>query len=216
MERSAGLAQGRSGFGVAAPDGRDSLHDAWLVGIHLSHRAKELVLEFLGSRHDRKLILRYSGLAAYRVDLDVTFRAGDRDVLVHEFRIEGALVCHEIAFQQGRSILVTSQSDDTLVRSVGAKSIPIPGVVEQVKKLASAGAELYCWSTVGADYARSATRELGIESCFVGFLPKPNILIDDQAIADWKRFATVHPLNASGKSVDEYQALLDWGQPRHP
>ena len=99
-------------------DGRDSLHDAWLFGIHLSHRAKELVLEFLGSRHDRKLILRYSGLAAYRVNLDVTFRDGDRDVLAHEFRIEDALVCHEIAFQQGRSILVTSQSVMPTVQSL--------------------------------------------------------------------------------------------------
>ena len=114
-----------------------------------------------------------------------------------------------------RPLVVYVDVDDTLVRSVGTKSIPLPGVVEQVKKLASAGTELYCWSTVGADYARSATRELGIESCFVGFLPKPNILIDDQAIADWKRFATVHPLNASGKSVDEYRALLERGQPQN-
>ena len=63
-----------------------------------------------------------------------------------------------------RPLVVYVDVDDTLVRSVGTKSVPIPGVVEQVKKLAS---------------------------------------------------ATVHPLNASGKSVDEYRALLDGGQPRH-
>ena len=113
-------------------------------------------------------------------------------------------------------LVVYVDVDDTLVRSVGTKSVPIPGVVEQVKRLASAGAELYCWSTVGADYARNATRELGIESCFVGFLPKPNILIDDQAISDWKRFATVHPLNASGKSIDEYRVLIEEGHSRRP
>lgn len=100
-------------------DGRSSLHDAWLVGVHFPQRAKELILEFLGARHDRKLIFRYSGLMAYKLELNVNFREGDRDVLAHEFRLEGALVCHEIVFQQGQSVLVTSDnvapSVDTLV-----------------------------------------------------------------------------------------------------
>jgi predicted HAD superfamily phosphohydrolase YqeG len=106
-------------------------------------------------------------------------------------------------------LVVYVDVDDTLVRSAGTKSVPMPNVVNQVKKLAGAGAQLYCWSTAGAEYARSTAHRLGIESCFVGFLPKPNILIDDQALSEWKRFSIVHPLSASCMSPDEYLALVD-------
>jgi hypothetical protein len=105
-------------------------------------------------------------------------------------------------------LVVYIDVDDTLIRSAGTKTIPIPNVVEHLRQLADSGAELYCWSSVGAEYARATARNLGIERCFVAFLPKPNIAIDDQAISDWKRFATVHPLNAA-KSVDEYRALIE-------
>lgn len=109
----------------------------------------------------------------------------------------------------GKPLVVYIDVDDTLVRSAGTKTIPIPSVVEQVTQLASAGAELYCWSTAGAEYARSTAEQLGIDHCFVGFLPKPNILVDDQAISDWKSFAVVHPLSASNKSIDDYWALTE-------
>lgn len=112
-----------------------------------------------------------------------------------------------------RRLVVYIDVDDTLVRSAGTKTVPIPSIIEHVKQLADSGAELYCWSSVGAEYARITTRNLGIESCFVGFLPKPNIVIDDQAIPDWKRFATVHPLNVAG-SVDEYRAMIEDMQSR--
>ena len=105
-------------------------------------------------------------------------------------------------------LVVYIDVDYTLVRSAGTKTMPIPNVVEHVRRLASAGAELYCWSSVGAEYARTTARNLGIESCFASFLPKPNIVIDDQAITDWRRFATVHPLNAT-KTVDEYRAVVE-------
>ena len=108
-----------------------------------------------------------------------------------------------------RQLVVYVDVDDTLVRSAGTKLVPMPSMVEQVKRLAGEGAVLYCWSSVGAEYARGTVQKLGIESCFAGFLPKPNILIDDQVVSEWKRFATVHPLNASGKSIDEYRALVD-------
>lgn len=107
-----------------------------------------------------------------------------------------------------RRLVVYIDVDDTLVRSAGTKTIPIPNVVEHVKQLAHSGAEIYCWSSVGAEYARNTAERLGIEQYFVGFLPKPNIVIDDQVIADWKRFATVHPLNVP-KSTDQYRALVE-------
>ena len=107
-----------------------------------------------------------------------------------------------------KRLVVYIDVDDTLVRSAGTKIVPIPSVVEHVKELADSGAEIYCWSSVGAEYARSTARNVGIERCFAAFLPKPNVVIDDQAIPDWRRFATVHPLNVA-KSVDEYRAMLD-------
>jgi hypothetical protein len=51
------------------------------------------------------------------------------------------------------------------------------------------------WSTGGADYAREVARELGLEHCFVAFLPKPTIMLDDQAPAEWRLCRHVHPFN---------------------
>jgi hypothetical protein len=108
-----------------------------------------------------------------------------------------------------RPLVVYVDVDDTLIRSAGTKIMPLPVVVEHVMDLARSGATIYCWSTAGAEYARSTALMLGIEHVFAGFLPKPNILIDDQDPTDWKRFAVVHPLNLSGRSVDEYRKVLE-------
>lgn len=48
-----------------------------------------------------------------------------------------------------------------------------------------AGAALYCWSSGGGDYARASAAELGLEQCFVDFLPKPHTLIDDVSFELW-------------------------------
>ena len=85
--------------------------------------------------------------------------------------------------------------DDTLVRSAGSKRIPIDAVVERVRALKQAGATLYCWSTGGAEYARASASEVGLEDCFVLFLPKPTIMIDDQPPAEWRLCRCVHPFN---------------------
>jgi phosphoserine phosphatase len=86
--------------------------------------------------------------------------------------------------------------DDTLVRSVGSKRIPMPSVVSRVKALFTEGAALYLWSSGGAEYARAVASELGIEHCFVNFLPKPNAYLDDQPVHEWKYCTHVYPGNA--------------------
>ena len=83
--------------------------------------------------------------------------------------------------------------DDTLIRSVGTKRVPIPAVVERVRSLHAAGVTLYLWSSGGADYARTTAAELGISSCFAGFLPKPTHIVDDQHITKWPNLAHFHP-----------------------
>lgn len=44
--------------------------------------------------------------------------------------------------------------DETLVRNYGRSRIPIPSVIAHVRQLFENGAELYCWSSGGAAYAR--------------------------------------------------------------
>ena len=94
--------------------------------------------------------------------------------------------------------------DDTLVRSVGSKRIPMPGVVKHVRSLAQNGVELYCWSTGGAAYAEQAASELGIAALFTAFLPKPNILIDDLDVAEWRQFVQIHPQTAATQELQDY------------
>jgi predicted HAD superfamily phosphohydrolase YqeG len=101
-----------------------------------------------------------------------------------------------------RAEIVFVDVDDTLVRSAGTKRIPIALVVECVKGLRQAGATLYCWSTGGAEYAREAAHELGLGDCFVAFLPKPTVILDDQAPAEWRLCRHVHPFNVTSRETD--------------
>jgi predicted HAD superfamily phosphohydrolase YqeG len=105
-----------------------------------------------------------------------------------------------------RQLYVYVDVDDTLVRSAGTKRVPIPAVVEHVRQLHAKGALLYCWSSGGADYARSAAEELKIAPCFVAFLPKPQIIIDDQLMAAWPQFLHVYP--SSCRSFEDYLITL--------
>jgi phosphoserine phosphatase len=92
--------------------------------------------------------------------------------------------------------------DDTLIRSFGSKRIPMTDMVELVPKLKAHGATLYCWSSGGAAYARSSAEELGIADCFIAFLPKPQLLIDDVAIGEWK-LGQLHPNECRALTVPE-------------
>lgn len=98
--------------------------------------------------------------------------------------------------------------DDTLVRSYGNKRIPIPATINHIKSLKKQGAKLYCWSSGGAEYAQKAAEELGIIDIFEGFIPKPQMLLDDQNINDWKNLIQVHPMSCSLRSLDDYRQQL--------
>jgi hydroxymethylpyrimidine pyrophosphatase-like HAD family hydrolase len=87
--------------------------------------------------------------------------------------------------------------DDTLIRSVGSKRVPMPRVVEAVRSLHARGAQIFLWSTGGAAYAQQAAIELGISSCVVAYLPKPHVYIDDQPVQDWRGCRHLLPANAS-------------------
>ena len=87
--------------------------------------------------------------------------------------------------------------DDTLVRSAGAKRIPMPAVIAHVRQLHASGVVLYLWSSGGSEYAESTAKELGLSDCFSGFLPKPDSYIDDQPVHEWKYCEYIHPSKAS-------------------
>lgn len=86
--------------------------------------------------------------------------------------------------------------DDTLVRTVGTKRIPVPAAIASVRALHERGVALYLWSSGGAGYARETAVEFGIEHCFLAFLPKPDIYIDDQEVHEWLYCQHVLPGNA--------------------
>jgi phosphoserine phosphatase len=103
------------------------------------------------------------------------------------------------------SAVIYVDIDDTLVRSFGSKRIPMTEMVELIPKLKEHGATLFCWSSGGAAYAQRSAEELGIAECFTAFLPKPQLLLDDVSIHDWK-MAELHPNECRSLTVPE---LLD-------
>ena len=78
-----------------------------------------------------------------------------------------------------RKLTLYIDVDDTLIRSVGTKQIPRPASADYVRRMHAAGHDLYCWSRGGGDYSRDVATSLGIADCFVAFLPKPDICLDD-------------------------------------
>jgi len=93
-----------------SPEGRNSLHGSWLIGVQLGYRAQDVVLAFLSAWHDRKHVLTYVGVESYSLNIEVDYSAGDRDLLAHEFRLDDGLITHEIAFSTGRTLRITSRN----------------------------------------------------------------------------------------------------------
>jgi hypothetical protein len=98
--------------------------------------------------------------------------------------------------------------DDTFIRSAGTTRIPMPLVIEHIRMLHEQGAHLYCWSSGGSEYAQASARDVGIESCFRAFLPKPQVMLDDQPPEQWRRLVCIHPAECSSKTLDDYQRLF--------
>jgi hypothetical protein len=108
----------------------------------------------------------------------------------------------------GAPLVIYVDVDETLIRNYGTSRIKIPGVIAHVRLLAGEGAELYCWSSGGADYARRSAEECGLADCFRAYLPKPQVMIDDQAISAWRRLVQVHPNQTADQTLADYRAQL--------
>jgi hypothetical protein len=81
-------------------------------------------------------------------------------------------------------------------------------VIEQVRLLKAENAVMYCWSSGGAEYAQSSAQALGLEDCFVGFLAKPTVYLDDQSFGDWRSLLHVLPANCGDLSASDLEAQL--------
>jgi len=114
----------------------------------------------------------------------------------------------DMSEQEQQTVVIYVDVDDTFVRTFGSKRIPITPVIDHVRAVFEAGAELYCWSSGGADYARICATEFGIDDCFRAFLPKPQVLIDDQLVADWRGLMQVHPHECAGSSIERYAGVV--------
>lgn len=102
-----------------------------------------------------------------------------------------------------KEVVIFLDVDDTLIRSFGTKQIPIPTAVQYVRDVFQAGYTLYLWSRGGAEYSREVARSLGIEHCFTGFLPKPDVVVDDRLHQLLDHCEFIHPNNAVFKGTSE-------------
>ncbi len=101
--------------------------------------------------------------------------------------------------------------DQTLVRTVAGRWVPNQDLRQKVREWKAAGAVLYCWSSQGADYARRAAQECRVADCFVAFLPKPHVLVDDQKIE--ASLLQLAPTTAARLSVAEIRTQLETPEP---
>jgi hypothetical protein len=49
-------------------------------------------------------------------------------------------------------------------------------------------------------------RELAIAECFVDFLTKPHLMVDDQPPAEWRNLVCLHPNEVSSMTVTEIES----------
>ena len=104
-----------------------------------------------------------------------------------------------------RPLVIFVDVDDTFMRSFGTKRIAVPAVIEHIRNLHISGAALYCWSSGGADYAKASAMEFGIAECFIAFLPKPQVILDDQSTDQWRYLLQLHPNSTPGRTMDDYR-----------
>ena len=107
-----------------------------------------------------------------------------------------------------RPLVLFVDIDDTLVRSFGSKRIPMSSVIDRVRALHAEGAVLYAWSSGGADYARSTADELGLADCFVAYLPKPDVFVDDVRVEAWRNTVQLHPNAVVHRTLLELRDLV--------
>lgn len=81
-------------------------------------------------------------------------------------------------------------------------------VNERIRALHAESALLCARSSGGADYARSTADELDLADCFVAYLPKPDVFVDDVRVEAWRNTVQLHPNEVAHRSLDDLRALV--------
>ena len=63
-------------------------------------------------------------------------------------------------------------------------------------------------ATDAVEGARTSARDLGLESLFTGFLPKPHVMLDDQLPQQWPNCIVVVPAGLASATVEGHLAAL--------
>ena len=103
--------------------------------------------------------------------------------------------------------------DETFVRNVDRKQLPIPDVIAHIKALKMENATLYCWSSGGADYARQRAEAFGIADCFTAFCRNRRSLSMIAAYLSGANFWKSTPMNADTKVSKPI--VNSWGADLH-
>ena len=69
--------------------------------------------------------------------------------------------------------------------------------------------ELFAWSDGGSEAARVHVVEAGVEDLFSGFLPKPNVLLDEHGVDEWPDVRVQAP-GLLGAYTTESITVLEW------
>ena len=82
-------------------------------------------------------------------------------------------------------------------------------VLEYLRSLDLEAWELFGWSEHGSEAARVHSVEAGVEGLFSGFLPKPNVLLDEHGLGEWPDVRVQSP-ELLGEYTAESITVLEW------
>ena len=83
-------------------------------------------------------------------------------------------------------------------------------VLEYLRGLDLEAWELFAWSDGGSEAARVHVVEAGVEDLFSGFLPKPNVLLDEHGVDEWPDVRVQAPELLGAYTTESITVLESW------
>ena len=104
-----------------------------------------------------------------------------------------------------RDPIIYVDVDDTLVRTDGSKRIPVPAVIDHVRKLADKDDELYLWSEVAL---RTPVLRRTNSEAQVASERSFRSQMSSKVLNEWRRLLGMHPSNCQRTTLTEYKTRL--------
>jgi hypothetical protein len=83
-------------------------------------------------------------------------------------------------------------------------------VLEYLRSLDPEAWELFAWSERGSEAARVYAVEAGVEDLFSGFLPKPNVFLDEHGVDEWPDVSVQSPELLGAYTTESITVLEVW------